>query len=216
VQCYKARVPVRVLIVDDHPLFLEGIGMLVDRLDGVELVGRCDSGEAGIEALTTTSPDLVVLDFQLGDMTGLDVLQHIGEAGARALFVSGRLQGDDAYRLVEAGAYGVIEKDATFDEIADAIQRVARGDTVLSPRVQAAVMAGVRERRDRAPMIPLSDRELAILDGLSRGLTAPAIARELDLSASTVKSYLQRVYEKLGVSDRAAAVAEGMRRQLID
>ncbi len=77
-------------------------------------------------------------------------------------------------------------------------------------------MAGVRERRDRTPIIPLSDRELAILNGLARGLTAPAIAKELDLSASTIKSYLQRVYEKLGVSDRAAAVAEGMRRQLID
>jgi two-component system nitrate/nitrite response regulator NarL len=210
-------VPARVLIVDDHPLFLEGIGMLVDRLDSVELVGRCDSGEAGIEALTAAAPDLVVLDFQLGDMTGLDVLNHINEAGlkTRVLFVSGRLQADDAYCLVETGASGVIEKDATFDEIADAIQRVARGETVLSPRVQSAVMAGVRERRDRAPIIPLSDRELAILNGLSRGLTAPAIAQELGLSASTIKSYLQRLYEKLGVSDRAAAVAEGMRRGLI-
>jgi two-component system, NarL family, nitrate/nitrite response regulator NarL len=192
--------------------------MLVDRLDGVELVGRCDSGEKGVEQLTAAAPDLVILDFQLGDMTGLDVLERINDERlpVRVLFVSGRLQGDDAYRLVEAGASGVIEKDATFDEIADAIQRVARGETVLSPRVQAQVMAGVRERRDRTPLVPLSDRELAILDGLSRGLTAPAIASELGLSASTIKSYLQRLYEKLGVSDRAAAVAEGMRRQLID
>jgi two-component system nitrate/nitrite response regulator NarL len=211
-------VPLRALIVDDHPLFLEGIGMLVERLDGIELVGRCDSGQAGIDHLLSDPPDLVVLDFQLGDMTGLDVLKRINERGLemRVLFVSGRLQGDDAYRVVEAGAHGVIEKDATFDEIADAITRVARGESVLSARVQAAVMAGVRERRDREPIVPLSDRELEILDGLSRGLTAPAIARELDLSASTIKSYLQRVYEKLGVSDRAAAVAEGMRRQLID
>jgi two-component system nitrate/nitrite response regulator NarL len=210
-------VPVRTLIVDDHPLFLEGIGMLVERLDDVELAGRCDSGQAGIDALLDDPPDLVILDFQLGDMTGLDVLNRINERSlsTRALFVSGRLQGDDAYQLVESGAQGVIEKDATFDEIADAITRVARGETVLSPRVQAAVMAGVRERRDRAPIASLSDRELEILDGLSRGLTAPAIARELDLSASTIKSYLQRVYEKLGVSDRAAAVAEGMRRGLI-
>ena len=210
--------PTRVLIVDDHPLFLEGIAMLVDRLDDVELAGRCDSGAAGIRALEEDPPDLVVLDFQLGDMTGLDVLMRINEKRLplRALFVSGRLQGDDAYRLVEAGAAGVIEKDATFDEIADAITRVARGETVLSPRVQSAVMAGVRERRDRAPVASLSDRELEILQALSRGLSAPTIARELGLSASTIKSYLQRVYEKLGVSDRAAAVGEGMRRGLID
>jgi two-component system nitrate/nitrite response regulator NarL len=214
VECYNPPVPIRTLIVDDHPLFLEGIGMLVERLDGIELAGRCDSGQAGIDALANDPPDLVVLDFQLGDMTGLDVLKHISRA-TRVLFVSGRLQGEDAYQLVEAGAHGIIEKDASFDEIADAIKRVARGETVLSARVQAAVMAGVRERADRAPIASLSDRELEILKGLSRGLTAPAIASELDLSSSTVKSYLQRVYEKLGVSDRAAAVAEGMRRGLI-
>ncbi len=209
--------PVRALIVDDHPLFLEGIGMLVERLEGIELAGRCDSGQAGIDTLAEDAPDLVVLDFQLGDITGLDVLNRINEQrlDTRVLFVSGRLQGDDAYQLVEAGAHGIIEKDASFDEIADAIARVARGETVLSPRVQAAVMAGVRERRNRPAMAALSDRELEILNGLARGLTAPTIARELDLSSSTIKSYLQRVYEKLGVSDRAAAVAEGMRRGLI-
>ena len=206
------------LIVDDHPLFLEGISMLVERLDGVELAGRCESGEEAIERISADPPDLVVLDFQLGDITGLDVLTEITERGlaVRALFVSGRLQDDDAYRLVEAGALGIIEKDATFDQIADAIQRVARGETVLSPRVQAAVMAGIRERRDREPTVSLSDREREMLDGLARGLSAPAIGRELELSAATVKSYLQRLYEKLGVSDRAAAVAEGMRRGLVE
>jgi two-component system nitrate/nitrite response regulator NarL len=210
-------VPVRVLVVDDHPLFLEGIGMLVEGLDGVELAGKADTGAKGIRRLDGDPPDLVVLDFQLGDMTGLDVLTHIVERGlpVRVLFVSGRLQGADAYRIVEAGAHGLIEKDATFDEIADAIRRVAAGESVMSARVQAAVMAGIRDRRDQAP-VSLSDRELEILGGLSRGLTAPAIGREMDLSASTIKSYLQRLYDKLGVSDRAAAVAEGMRRQLID
>ena len=159
---------------------------------------------------------MLVLDFQLGDMTGLDVLLHVTKRRlpVRVLFVSGRLQGEDAYAIVEAGAHGLIEKSATFDEIADAITRVARGEMVLSGRVQAAVMAGVRERRDQ-PAVVLSDREQGILEGLSRGLTAPDIARELELSTSTVKTYLQRLYDKLGVSDRAAAVAEGMRRRLI-
>jgi two-component system nitrate/nitrite response regulator NarL len=211
-------VPARALIVDDHPLFLEGISMLVERLEGVELAGRCDSGEAAVELLMAEAPDVVVMDFQLGDITGLDVLTEITARGlsVRALFVSGRLEDDDAYRLVEAGALGIIEKDATFDQIADAIQRVARGETVLSPRVQAAVMAGVRERRERAPAVRLSDREREILNGLARGLTAPAIGRELSLSAATIKSYLQRLYDKLDVSDRAAAVAEGMRRGLVE
>jgi two-component system, NarL family, nitrate/nitrite response regulator NarL len=211
-------VSARALIVDDHPLFLEGISMLVERIDGIELAGRCDSGEAAVDLLMAEAPDVVVMDFQLGDITGLDVLTEITARGlkVRALFVSGRLEDDDAYRLVEAGALGIIEKDSTFDQIADAISRVARGETVLSPRVQAALMAGVRERRDRAPAVRLSDRELEILNGLARGLSAPAIGRELSLSAATIKSYLQRLYDKLGVSDRAAAVAEGMRRGLVE
>jgi two-component system nitrate/nitrite response regulator NarL len=142
---------------------------------------------------------------------GIDVIRS-----DRSLFVSGRLQDDDAYRIVEAGALGIIEKDATFDQIADAITRVARGEAVLSPRVQAAVMAGVRERREQGPAVRLSDREQEIHHGLARGLSAPAIGRELSLSAATVKSYLQRLYDKLGVSDRAAAVAEGMRRGLVE
>jgi two-component system, NarL family, nitrate/nitrite response regulator NarL len=218
VSATKRSVSTRALIVDDHPLFLEGIAMLVERLDEVELAGRCESGEQAIEMITAEAPDMVVLDFQLGDITGLDVLTEITDRGlkVRALFVSGRLQDDDAYRLVEAGAAGIIEKDATFDQIADAIGRVARGEAVLSPRVLAAVMAGVRQRREQAPAVRLSDREQEILGGLARGLSAPAIGRELSLSAATVKSYLQRLYDKLGVSDRAAAVAEGMRRGLVD
>jgi two-component system nitrate/nitrite response regulator NarL len=198
-------------------MFLEGLGMLVEGMDGIELAGRASSGDEAIARLSNGSPpDLVVLDFQLGDITGLDVLEHIRDRGlpVRALFVSGRLDGDDAYRIVEAGAHGLIEKDSSFDEIADAIARVARGERVMSARVTAVVMAGVQERASQPPVI-LSDREREILGGLARGLTAPAIGRELDLSASTIKTYLQRLYEKLGVSDRAAAVAEGLRRGLI-
>jgi two-component system nitrate/nitrite response regulator NarL len=207
-----------VLIVDDHPVFLEGLGMLVEHMDGFELAGRCASGEEAMKRLPELAPDVVVLDFQLGDITGLDVLGQINEGRRRprVLFVSGRLQPEDAYRLVEAGADGVIEKDATFNEIEDALRRVARGERVLSSRLTSAVMAGVRQRREQPPPVSLSDRELEIVDRLAHGLTAPAIAGELGLSVSTIKATLQRIYEKLGVSDRAAAVAETMRRGLID
>jgi two-component system, NarL family, nitrate/nitrite response regulator NarL len=206
-----------VLIVDDHPVFLEGLGMLVEAMDGFELAGRCASGEDAMKRLPECDPDVVVLDFQLGDITGLDVLARINESRRRprVLFLSGRLQSEDVYRLVESGADGVIEKDASFKEIEEAVRRVARGERVLSPRLASAVMAGVRQRREQPP-VSLSDRELEIVARLAHGLTAPAIARELGVSVSTIKATLQRIYEKLGVSDRAAAVAEAMRRRLID
>ena len=111
-------------------------------------------------------------------MTGLDVLTHITERelAVRVLFVSGRLEGDDAYRLVESGAYGLIEKDATFDEIADAIASVAKGERVMSQRVHGR-RDGRRAGAARpAPVVILSDREREILAGLARGLSAPAIA----------------------------------------
>jgi two-component system nitrate/nitrite response regulator NarL len=204
---------VRVLIVDDHPLFLEGIGMLVDRLDGVELVGRCDSGEAGIDALIADLPDVVVLDFQLGDMTGLDVLQHINEAGieVRVLFVSGRLEGDDAYQLVEAGASGVIEKDATFDEIADAITRVARGETVLSPAVAAMMV-----RRASSPGPVMTEREVEVLGLVAHGMTNKEIAAKLFLSAKTVQHHVAHIYDKIDRRTRAGAAMFAMEHRLVN
>jgi two-component system nitrate/nitrite response regulator NarL len=115
---------------------------------------------------------------------------------------------------VQAGAAGVLEKDATPDTIADALLRIAAGETVLAPSVQAALVSGVQARRE--PALELSPREHDVLRGLARGLSGPQIAAELHVSPSTVKTHLQRLYERLGVSDRAAAVAEGMRRGLIE
>ena len=120
-----------------------------------------------------------------------------------------------SYELVEAGAAGVLDKSALPDEIGDALLRIAQGETVLAPDVQSALMQAVRDRRERPPTV-LSPREAEVLRFLAAGLSAPQIARELHLSPSTVKTHLQRLYERLEVSDRAAAVAEGMRRGLIE
>jgi two-component system nitrate/nitrite response regulator NarL len=130
------------------------------------------------------------------------------------LFVTGTVDPAGAYDLVQAGAAGVLEKDATPAMIGEALLRIAAGETVLAPSVQAALVSGVQARRE--PAIVLSPREHDVLRGLVRGLTGPQIAAELHVSPSTVKTHLQRLYERLGVSDRAAAVAEGMRRGLFE
>jgi two-component system nitrate/nitrite response regulator NarL len=133
----------------------------------------------------------------------------------RVLFVSGALDAQVSYELIEAGAAGVLDKTAMPDQIGDALVRIAQGETVLAPTVQSALMRAVRDRREK-PATVLSPREGEVLRFLAAGLSAPQIARELHLSPSTVKTHLQRLYERLGVSDRAAAVAEGMRRGLIE
>jgi two-component system nitrate/nitrite response regulator NarL len=149
-------------------------------------------------------------------LTGLEVLEAITREAlpTRVLFVTATVEPASAYDLVQAGAAGVLEKDATPGAIGEALLRIARGEVVLAPSVQAALVSGVQARRE--PKAKLSARELDVLRGLARGLTGPQIAGELHVSPSTVKTHLQRLYERLGVSDRAAAVAEGMRRGLIE
>ena len=207
----------RVLIADDHPLFLFAIAHSVNARPEFELVGQARTGREAIEVALATEPDLAVLDVEMPDLNGLDVLQAMTREGlaCRVLFVSGSLDSAKSYNLIEAGAAGVLEKDAMPDEIGDALIRISRGETVLAPSVQAALMREVRDRRER-PRTVLSPREAEVLAFLADGLSAPQIAARLQLSPSTIKTHLQRLYERLEVSDRAAAVAEGMRRGLIE
>jgi two-component system nitrate/nitrite response regulator NarL len=211
------RETLRVLIADDHPLFLFAIAHSVNSRQELELVGQARTGREAIAAALATRPDLAVLDVEMPDLGGLEVLRALGREGleTRVLFVSGSLSAEVSYELIEAGAAGVLDKSAMPDQIGDALIRISKGETVLAPTVQSALMRAVRDRRDK-PATILSPREHEVLGFLASGLSAPQIARELHLSPSTVKTHLQRLYERLDVSDRAAAVAEGMRRGLIE
>jgi two-component system, NarL family, nitrate/nitrite response regulator NarL len=207
----------RVLIADDHPLFLFAIAHTVNTRDDLELVGQATNGREALATALQERPDLAVLDVNMPELDGLEVLRAFDREGlqTRVLFVTGSLDAEMAYQLIEAGAAGVLDKGALPDEIGDALVRIAQGETVLAPEVQAALTQADRDRRER-PVTVLSPREGEVLRFLAAGLSAPQIARELHLSPSTVKTHLQRLYERLDVSDRAAAVAEGMRRGLIE
>lgn len=215
--CVSMSATLRVLVADDHPLFLFAIAHSVSARPELELVGQARTGREAIAAALETQPDLAVLDVEMPDLDGLDVLHAINREGldCRVLFISGSLDPAKSYSLIEAGAAGVLEKDAMPEEIGDALIRIAQGETVLAPSVQAALMREVRDRRERTRTV-LSPREAEVLGFLADGLSAPQIAAELHLSPSTIKTHLQRLYERLEVSDRAAAVAEGMRRGLIE
>jgi two-component system, NarL family, nitrate/nitrite response regulator NarL len=208
--------PLRVLVADDHPLILVSLEGVVRARPELELAARAASGDEALAAARAERPDLAVLDVQMPGLNGLEVLEAMKRDAlpTRVLFVTGTVDPAVAYDLVQAGAAGVLEKDATPDMIADALLRIAGGETVLAPSVQGALITGVQARREPAPS--LSPREHDVLRGLARGLSGPQIAAELHVSPSTVKTHLQRLYERLGVSDRAAAVAEGMRRGLIE
>jgi two-component system nitrate/nitrite response regulator NarL len=207
-----------VLVADDHPLFRDGISRAVGQRDDLELVASVADGRQALEAIRRHAPDVAVLDVRMPGMDGVEVLKAVKEDGldTRVLLLSAYTDSPIVYAAVTAGAGGYLSKDADRSAICDAIAAVARGEPALDPRVHAGLFEEVR--RHRAPPEPplLTDREQEVLELIADGLTAPTIATRLEISATTVKTHLGHLYEKLGVSDRAAAVAEGMRRGLLE
>jgi two-component system nitrate/nitrite response regulator NarL len=189
----------------------------VKRRPELELVGQAEDGPAALEEIRSLAPDVCVLDVKMPGLGGVEVLKTLEREGidVRVVFVSAYYDSDVVYGALGSGASGYLSKDSTGDEICDALVAAAQGRTTLGTDVQAAVAQEIRRRSGDQERL-LTPREDQILRLTADGMSAPDIARQLHLGATTVKTHLQRVYEKLGVSDRAAAVAEAMRRGILD
>jgi two-component system, NarL family, nitrate/nitrite response regulator NarL len=208
---------VRVMVADDHPLFRRGVVTAVERRPELTLVGEHADGQAALEGMRELRPDIALLDVRMPKLTGIEVLEAAVEEGlpTRVVLLSGHADPGAIYRAVTAGAAGFLVKSAAGDELCDRLVAVSRGETVLAPEVQSELAGQLRTRTARdAPV--LSPREREILELIAAGELAPEIAKRLGLSPATVRTHLQHLYEKLGVSDRAAAVAAAMRRGMLD
>ena len=209
---------VTVFVADDHPVYREGIVRAVKERPELELVGEAADGRAALEQIKGLTPDVAVLDIRMPGLEGTQVLSAIHRDGiaTEVLFISAFMEPELAYKTVAEGAKGYLSKESSRQEICDAIVTVARGGTALAAEVQAGLAHEIqqRERSDGRP--ELTPRESEVLHMIADGLSAPEIARRIHLSPTTVKTHLHTLYEKLGVSDRAAAVAEGMRRGLLE
>jgi two-component system, NarL family, nitrate/nitrite response regulator NarL len=211
------RQRVRVLVADDHPLFREAMVRAVKERPELELVAEAADGTQALSAIRDGHPDVAVLDVKMPGLDGIKVANAVtrDQLPTKVVLLSAFLDGAMAFEAVAAGAAAYLSKDADRRRILDTISAVSRGETVLAPEVQAGLAAEIRLRTE--PGRPaLSPREQEVLTLIADGLTAPAVGRELHLSTATVKSHLKTLYEKLGVSDRAAAVAEAMRRGLLE
>jgi two-component system, NarL family, nitrate/nitrite response regulator NarL len=209
---------VRVLVADDHPVYREGIVRAIKERPDLELVGEAQDGREALDQIKALEPDVAVLDIRMPGLEGPQVLNALRRdgVGTDVLFLSAFMESELAYETVAAGARGYLSKEAARQEICDAIIAVARGGTALAPEVQAGLAAQIQQR-ERADGVPgLTPREREVLRLIADGLSAPEIGRRIHLSPTTVKSHLHNLYEKLGVSDRAAAVAEAMRRGLLE
>ena len=207
-----------VLVADDHPIYREGIVRAVKERPDLELVGEAGDGREALERIKELDPDVAVLDIRMPGLEGTQVLSALKREGraTEVLFLSAFMESELAYQTVADGAKGYLSKDSSRQEICEAIVAIARGDTALAPEVQAGLAREIQQR-ERANGLPqLTERESQVLHLIAEGKSAPQIGKEIHLSPTTVKTHLHTLYEKLGVSDRAAAVAEAMRRGLLE
>lgn len=208
---------VTVVVADDHPLYREGVVRALLASGQIEIVAEAEDGRSALAEIQLHLPDVALLDYKLPELDGIAVTHAIvrEQLPTRVLLVSAFTDSGVVYKALETGAAGFISKEARREQIADAVLACARGENVVPPDVAAGLVSEIRLRKKHdAPA--LTPREQEILHLIAAGKSLPQIAKELYLGLTTVKTHVQHLYEKLGVSDRAAAVASAMRRGLIE
>jgi DNA-binding NarL/FixJ family response regulator len=203
--------PVRVLIVDDHPVVCAGLTSLLRRQSGLRVAGEAHTGEEALEIVHRTSIDVVLLDIRMPKITGLELLPLLRNLPTppNIVMLSSYDYEEDIYRAVRAGASGYLSKDATRAEIVAAIVAVHNGGQYFPP----AVAARMAQRELRSS---LSSREIEILRMVSKGLTNKEIARVLQISQYTVRNHLNHISAKLEVTDRTEAAMVAMQQGIIN
>lgn len=206
---------VRVFVADDHPPYRDGICRAISERPGLDVAGSADNGLAALEGIRSATPDVAVLAVDLAGLGGIDLTTEIvrAELPTRVLLLSA--SPEDVYEAVAAGASGYLMRGARPESVCAAVSAVALGRTILDDDAQSALVRCIRDRATHVRPV-ITEREHEVLTLTARGLSAPQIGAELHLSPTTVKSHLHSAYEKLGVSDRAAAVAVAMRSGLLD
>ena len=206
--------PIRLLIVDDHPVVRDGIrGMLAGDPD-LDVVGEASDGADALRLVSDLQPDVVLMDLRMPGLGGAAAIKTLAEEGARAkvLVLTTYDTDADVVPALEAGATGYLLKDAPRDQLIRAIHAAARGESVLAPSVATRLVSQLRSPPDHET---LSDRELEVLTLIAQGETNAGAAARLFISEATVKTHLLHIYGKLGVNDRAAAVATAYERGLL-
>ncbi|NUS51099.1 MAG: response regulator transcription factor [Nocardioidaceae bacterium] len=204
---------IRLVLVDDHPVVRAGVRALLEGQDDLTVVGEAHDAESARSVVRATAPDVVLMDLNLGAGAGgaatTAVLRALPDP-PRVLVLTTYDTEADILAAIDAGAAGYLLKDAPADELFRAVRGTARGETVLAPAVAATLV-----RRASSPGPVLTEREVAILELLARGLPNKEMARRLLVSEATVKSHLSHIYTKLGVDSRAGAVATAIERRII-
>jgi two-component system, NarL family, nitrate/nitrite response regulator NarL len=213
-----SRSQTRVVLAEDHPVYRRGLVRAVSARTDFELVAEASNGREALDAIVAAQPDVALLDIRMPELDGLSVVRALRSRGnaTPVLLLSGSEDSDGLYAALAAGASGYLLKTSEPDEICDAIASVARGEVLFPRELHAALAQEIRAREQSVDRPFLTERELDVLRLTAAGRSATDIAGDLHVSVATVRTHLQNAYQKLDVSDRAAAVAKAMRLGLID
>ena len=203
-----------VLICDDHRIVREGLRQFVEDVPGVDRVVTAASGEEALARFAAEHPDLVLMDVSMPGLGGLETTRRLiaGHPGANVVMLTAQDDRDHVAAAVTAGARGYLVKDVSREELCAAVAHALAGRDLVEPSVRRA-LTDRASREDRSAQ--LTERELQVLTGMSQGKSNAEIGRELFLSEDTVKTHARRLFRKMGVTDRAQAVASGFRRGLV-
>jgi DNA-binding NarL/FixJ family response regulator len=212
-------VTIKVAIADDHSLVRQGLRRYLDTAPDLEVVGEAATGEEALGLVEKASPDIVLLDIRMPEMDGLEAARRIRERFPQVGVIMLTAYDDRQFvvEAVRAGARGYVLKARDAEHLIQTVRLVAGGNMVIDPQLVVALaeeLSTVKERDRKAET--LTAREIEVLQLLAFGHTNRDIAEKLFISPDTVKTHLEHIFEKLGASDRTAAVAEALRRRLIE
>jgi DNA-binding NarL/FixJ family response regulator len=212
-------VPINVLLGDDHTLVREGLRRYIESTDGIEVLGEASTGAEMVALARETEADIVVLDIRMPEMDGIEAARRLSEQVPETRVVMLTAY-DDRHFVVEAvraGAKGYVLKSKDTEHLLQAVRLVHDGHMVIDPELVVALADELAVAKDRdVGAETLTEREVEVLQLLAFGYTNRDIAGRLFISPDTVKTHLEHIYQKLGANDRTAAVAEAMRRRLIE